>query len=262
MASRNRRQGLAKHLRPPPAAERRYVIALKGVMRGMHHETMAWLKPRLERLARADQQAETHLSSELAAHVDGLVKVLAPKVVTPFMHLATAIDKNSRKQMGRLGLDVRGQLGPHIQQFQEWNQSLIKKAARDYADQIAAVLDDPETWGLRIEEIQALLVERGGVSESRAELIARDQTQKLNANVNQFRQRNAGVTSYEWSTSNDERVREEHAANEGQTFAWGSPPPLTGDPGDDVNCRCVAIPVIPELDEEAEAPEVAMAAEE
>lgn len=262
MADRNRRQGLAKKLRAPPAAEHRYVVALKGVMRGVHHDTMAWLKPRLDRFAKKeDQQGASQLSTELAAHVDGLVNALAPKVVTPFTHLATAIDRNNRKAMGKLGLDVRGQLGPHLQQFQEWNQSLIKKAARDYADQIASVLDDPETWGLRIEEIEALLVERGGVSESRAQLIARDQTSKLNSNVNQFRQRNAGVTAYEWSTSNDERVRDEHVANEGQTFTWGNPPPLTGDPGDDVNCRCVAIPVIPELGEEEDLG-MAMAAEE
>jgi SPP1 gp7 family putative phage head morphogenesis protein len=265
IAARNKRNHVARKLRPPVIAEHRYVVALKGVMRGLHHDTMTWLKPRIGRLAaKADQGggAGTQLSTELAAHVDGLVNALAPKVVTPFMHLANAVETNNRKAMRSMGLDVRGQIGPHIQQFQEWNQSLIKSAAREYADQIAAVLDDPETWGLRIEEIEALLVKRGGVSESRAQLIARDQTQKLNANVNQFRQRNAGVTSYEWSTSLDERVRDEHAANEGQEFAWGNPPPDTGDPGDDVNCRCVAVPVIPELADDEAADVPPMAAEE
>lgn len=231
-------------------------------MRGFHRETMSWLLPKLGRVARKEDQrtSKTQLTSELSAHVDELVQKLAPKIVTPFAHLAGAVDANSRKAMGSLGLDVRGQLGPHLDQFREWNQSLIKSAARDYMSDIAGVLDDPDTWGLRIEEIQALLVERGNVSESRAKLIARDQTQKLNANVNQFRQRNAGVSEYEWSTSLDERVREEHMANEGQTFTWGNPPPSTGDPGDDVNCRCVAIPVIPDLDDEEEV-EVSAAAE-
>lgn len=261
ITARNIRNHTAKKLRPPMAAEHKYIVALKGVMRGLHHETMAWLKPRVVQLARSDSNAKTQITTELAAHVDGLVNALAPKVITPFMHLAGAVDANNRKAMRTFGLDVRGQLGPHIQQFQEWNQSLIKKAARDYADQIAAVLDDPDTWGLRIEEIEALLVERGGVSESRAQLIARDQTSKLNANVNEFRQRSAGVASYEWSTSLDERVRETHMANEGQTFTWGNPPVETGDPGSDVNCRCVAIPIIPELAEE-ESAGVAMAAEE
>ena len=37
-----------------------------------------------------------------------------------------------------------------------------------------------------------------------------------------------------------------HIANNGQIFAWDSPPPDTGHPGDDVQCRCVAVAVIPE----------------
>ena len=233
-------------------------------MRGFHQDTMAWLRPKLSRVARREDQdtlAPTQLSSEIAAHVDGLVKVLAPKVVTPFTHLAAALDTNNRKAMKSLGLDVRGQMSGQIEHFQEWSQSLIKKAARDYSNQIADVLNDPDTWGLRIEEIEALLVERGNVSESRAALIARDQTSKLNSKINESRQRNAGVNAYEWSTSNDERVRDTHAANEGKTFTWGNPPVETGDPGDDVNCRCVAVPIIPELGDEAEG-EMAMAAEE
>lgn len=222
---------------------------------------MQWLGPKLGRVAKQDQQmGKSELSSQLAAHVDGLVQQLAPKVVAPFAHLAGEIDKSNRKAMGTIGLDIRGQLGPHIDDFREWNQSLIKGAARDYLSDLQEVLDDPDTWGLRIEEIEALLAERGDVAASHAKLIARDQTQKLNAAVNQFRQRNAGVSEYEWSTSLDERVRDEHMSKEGQTFTWGSPPPDTGDPGDDVNCRCVAIPVIPDLDDEEEG-DIAAAAE-
>jgi hypothetical protein len=46
---------------------------------------------------------------------------------------------------------------------------------------------------------------------------------------------------YVWLTSGDEKVRPSHAANDGKIFYW-SDPPSTGHPGEDINCRCVAVP--------------------
>ena len=74
--------------------------------------------------------------------------------------------------------------------------------------------------------------------------ITRDQTQKLNSQLVELRQQQLGVTDYVWRTSEDERVRETHRDNNGKTFAWASPPPTTGPPGNDVQCRCSAEAVI------------------
>ena len=81
------------------------------------------------------------------------------------------------------------------------------------------------------------------MSESRAELIARDQTLKLNGAITKARQTSAGVNSYTWNTSHDDRVRESHAALDGQIISWDAPPEA-GHPGEDFQCRCVPIPVI------------------
>lgn len=85
---------------------------------------------------------------------------------------------------------------------------------------------------------------------SRAKLIARDQTSKMNGAFNQARQTSLGIDRYVWQTSGDERVREEHQANDGQVFSWNDPP-ATGHPGEDINCRCVAVPYF-DLDSEEE----------
>ena len=116
-------------------------------------------------------------------------------------------------------------------------------------DFVVEIFEAPDVNGMRVEELQRKLEERGDISESRAELVARDQTLKLNGAITQIRQENAGIDAYTWSTSLDERVREEHVALEGQTFSWASPPAV-GHPGEDYQCRCVAIPVIPALAEE------------
>ena len=81
------------------------------------------------------------------------------------------------------------------------------------------------------------------VGDSRAKLIGRDQVSKATGELNNIRQTEVGIERYKWRTAEDTRVRPEHAANNGKIFSWGDPPP-TGHPGHDVNCRCVAIPVI------------------
>jgi SPP1 gp7 family putative phage head morphogenesis protein len=79
-------------------------------------------------------------------------------------------------------------------------------------------------------------------ARSRARLIARDQISKLNGKLTETRQTQLGITHYRWSTSGDERVRETHKANNGKIFAWDNPPPETGHVGEQINCRCVAVP--------------------
>ena len=74
--------------------------------------------------------------------------------------------------------------------------------------------------------------------------LTRDQTTKYVGQLNQFRQTEVGIDRYKWLTAGDERVRPSHRANEGLVFFWDSPPANTGHPGEDVNCRCVALPVL------------------
>ena len=80
--------------------------------------------------------------------------------------------------------------------------------------------------------------------------IARDQTTKTIGQLTEIRQRQLGVDAYRWSTAGDERVREEHNANENLVFKWDSPPIGTGHPGSDIQCRCVAFPLVTAADRE------------
>ena len=75
--------------------------------------------------------------------------------------------------------------------------------------------------------------------------LVRDQTSKTVGALTGVRQKQVGIERYIWSTSADERVRPSHREQDGVTFAWDSPP-FTGHPGEDINCRCVALAVIPD----------------
>jgi len=107
--------------------------------------------------------------------------------------------------------------------------------------------------GSLMQELQRI----GGITKNRARLIARDQTSKLNSSINQARQQSIGVEEYVWRNSKDERVvgnpsglypkgrrkHNDHWNRDGKRFKWSDPPP-DGHPGQPIQCRCRAEPVI------------------
>jgi SPP1 gp7 family putative phage head morphogenesis protein len=225
-------------------------------MRALHSDAMAWLLPKLpahlDPLGTARTDAASPLTGDFEEYVRSLIDSLGQGTGPEFDRLLTAVLSSNARGIAQLGIDVRQLpgIGGVVSHFRAWNVQLMADAGRDYAASVGAILDDPASWGLRVEELATQIEERGGVSESHAELIARDQTLKLNGQVNQYRQQAAGVDAYIWSGSLDERERETHLAHEGEKIAWVNAPADTGHPGQDIQCRCVAMPVIAELDDD------------
>jgi SPP1 gp7 family putative phage head morphogenesis protein len=156
-----------------------------------------------------------------------------------------------------IGVDVSSLLranGPLLASMQTAttaNVELIKSIPEQYLERVRETVTNGWSQGLRWEALVEQIQHDGDVTESRAELIARDQVAKMNSSFNQERQQQVGIEKYEWSTSQDERVREEHAKVDGMVFRWDEPGPVPsvvdGAPchaGFDIACRCVPIPVI------------------
>jgi len=145
------------------------------------------------------------------------------------------------------------------------NVSLITKLQADTVQDIDRVVTNGFRTGQRVETIRKQILgtdlEPGVFKkvETRAELIARDQTGKLWGDLNQRRQEEAGITIYIWRTSEDERVRDSHSALDGKYCSWNDPTVYSdtledamagkwkkrssidgyeGDPGSDFQCRC------------------------
>lgn len=165
----------------------------------------------------------------------------------------------------------------------EWARTqvtLITKASNDMRDAVARRVRKGVAEGQNNDEIKALIMrDLPGISTRRAAIIARDQTAKLNADLSQGRMEQAGIETYIWSTSMDERVRglpggkyadsrTSHYVMEGLICRWDDPTkyrnasgewvarpmgaPLLH-PGQDIMCRCVALPNWGELDELTDA---------
>lgn len=142
-----------------------------------------------------------------------------------------------------------------IAAFRKRNLSLIKRLEKQQVEELGDVLKEATAAGWTIARLRSVVMRRFEVARSHADLIARDQVLKLNGELQQMRQTKAGITEYVWSTSNDERVRPEHADLDGKRFSWDDPPESGANgehehPGQGISCRCVAIPVVPWLEED------------
>jgi len=89
--------------------------------------------------------------------------------------------------------------------------------------------------------------------KTHAKFIARQETSLLLSKLRETRYKDVGIKKYRWSTSGDGRVRDRHKHLQGGIFDWDNPPRITADdetparyghPGEDFNCRCVAIPIV------------------
>lgn len=103
-----------------------------------------------------------------------------------------------------------------------------------------------------IRELEEQLGATTEVATSRALLIARTETARANASINQSRAMAVGSNQYRWHNSGDEAVRHSHKylkgkRLQGMIFSWDNPPTLDdgmkGHPGTFPNCRCFAEPV-------------------
>lgn len=124
------------------------------------------------------------------------------------------------------------------------NIQLIKSIRTQYLDKVQNAVMQAMVQGALNKDLGEQLKKLGKDAESRAMLIARDQSSKLNAALTRARHEEMGIKKYMWSTSGDERVRASHAEKDGKIFEYTNPPADTGHPGHDVNCRCVQIPVL------------------
>jgi len=233
-------------------AERKYTRQLKTLIRVLHAIMLGDPVPEAWRQDAKAKRVPTDGWHAGMARVHRAIENLHRPVGHSFDLMAGTVLKKNREAAATLMGVKPSDVGTAeaIAAARQANIDLMVKAAMSYAADIEAILDDPDAFGTRVEDLADAIEERTGVAESHAELIARDQTLKLNAALNEGRQTAAGVEKYIWSTSKDEKVRPSHQEMDGRVCRWDDPPDVNGDgerlnPGEDFQCRCIALPVLP-----------------
>lgn len=123
------------------------------------------------------------------------------------------------------------------------NVALIEGLSTDTLRRIESAVLDAKLSGRSAADLRRTLTRELGIASRRADLIATDQMAKATSDLSRVRHEQAGLTTYTWSTSRDERVRPRHRKLDGKVYKYGQP---TGaeqglPPGKPIRCRCVAI---------------------
>lgn len=149
----------------------------------------------------------------------------------------------------------------------ENNYTLITSNAKKYVEQINNLTEQAIVNGLSPKKLKEQIMKATeGLSEKHCKLIARDQMGKLNGNITEAQMQEIGLELYVWSTAYDDRVRDSHAVMEGLLCRWDDASVCSYDngktwvnrpsnavqlhPGQDIQCRCVALSFYPELEAE------------
>ena len=253
----------------PDGVEREYRRALHRRLDKLHALVMRRIDPVLSRigpelderareLGRADATPDQHAKVFTQA-INGARLVFGREY--PVEHAKTDVEragkqtsqhnaeqvKKSFKQV--LAIDpVLGNRGlkEKLVSFESKNLRLIKDVDEQYLRQVEGKVVDAVRRGVRHEEFADIIEDRLGVAQSRAKLIARDQIGSLNGELTSQRHQELGVSRFMWMTADDERVRDLHDLLGEQIFEY-SDPPSEGVPGQPINCRCWARPMISDL---------------
>lgn len=180
---------------------------------------------------------------------------------------ATATEMNTwnKEQITRvikqgLGVDLfqsEPWLAQELNTFTTNNVRLIKNVNNAFIADTETIVYDGMRRGLRHEVIAQQILGTGKdelervskfrLAKTRANLIGRDQINKLNGSLSKLRQEGIGVKKYRWITIGDNRVRHHHAARNGQVYTWAKGSESGTHPGDEIQCRCYAEPDLSDL---------------
>ena len=281
--------------KPPLQMEKDYIVFITKLVNSWEQETKDKLIPALPDLVLSSQVTRPHT----AINVDGIrlddwidrletiMESLRISTALPIVPIKAELnvlahDVNlwntqqwftiSEEMLGTPLFQMEPWLGGTIQGFTKENMDLITNIQQTTFNDIDTIVNRGIKQGLSAKTIEDQILEgtdlkkgRFKNTRTRAQLIARDQVDKLNGQMTQLRQTGAGLTRYVWRTMIDERVRKAHHALEGRICRWdninvykntpegdwfnrSSIGGFIGHPGQDYQCRCYAEPDFTTLD--------------
>jgi SPP1 gp7 family putative phage head morphogenesis protein len=215
--------------------------------------------PRMATLVDYAQDASP--SESIARILDDLAKrwvarfdEWAPKIAEIYLaSMFKTSDNAFRQSLKDAGWAVDFKMTPTVRDAfnasLEENIGLIKSIPEKYLQQVEGAVMRSYSAGRDLETMVKELRELYPVTERRAKLIARDQSNKANAVVNRARQMELGITEAVWMHSHaGKNPRPDHVAANGKRYKIAEGCKISGQfiqPGEEINCRCTSRPILP-----------------
>lgn len=170
---------------------------------------------------------------------------------------AARLSGKGRQIYRALKEELSGPIGGAVANRIAVNAELISSLPYDLSKEASRYIAQQSVKGRRPEDIAQDLVKRyPSLLKSRAQLIARTETSKMDTALNEARSQMLGIEWYIWRTSGDGNVRDAHAVMNGVLVRWNDPPcpeKLCSKglksyghyhAGNIFNCRCYTEPVV------------------
>jgi SPP1 gp7 family putative phage head morphogenesis protein len=249
----------------PLTAEKEYQKELLSYVRTYHNFTKEYLYTKLKRF-QEEYTIDSYVdeTKDITEQISNtmMIEYSDAALSTMLYSIATKTNAFNKKQTYKvlksmLGIDLfynDPDLRIAIEPFITSNVELIRSMGDDYRKRIRQTISQAGRNGYTSAETAKLLEKQFRISKNRARLIARDQIGKFNGQLTRLRHKNVGITEYKWQTSLDERVRgnpagrypkarPSHWARQDKRFSYKKPP-SDGNPGEPIQCRCWAEPII------------------
>ncbi|MCA6941336.1 phage head morphogenesis protein [Pectobacterium polaris] len=212
-----RRRAPIRPIKPNDAAERFYRAQLRGIVRQMAQAVDEALIPVLRRNYTADsyftdilkeairQASERFMNTAFQRNAERLSQRVVSRAESDSSE-AFVEQINRAIGIDMTALMINDNLVDYIDASIESNVALIKSLSSDYFDDIQMQTFEGFLRGDSLTTIIRNIQQSTGAAYNRANLIARDQSAKLQADFTSARQQNAGIDRFRWSTSQDVRV--------------------------------------------------------
>jgi SPP1 gp7 family putative phage head morphogenesis protein len=140
------------------------------------------------------------------------------------------------------------ELSPYFNNIVDENVQLIRTIPKSQLGSLQNALVNAIKNDMSQKDIAGIVrkyfATNDGHAANKARLIARDQVNKLNGKLNQYRQQKLGGKRYRWKGMLDSAERPDHRKLQNKIFSWDNPPVVDsrtgrrGHPGEDYQCRC------------------------
>lgn len=246
--------------------EAKYRKTLDAMIADMIGSVEYWLKagykktpPRM--VALVDMAEDASPSQTIKKLLEALAKRwiqkfddAAPKIADAYLKsMFKTSDSAMRQALKDAGWTVNFKMTPAVRDAFNAslaeNVGLIRSIPEKYLQQVEGVVMRSYAAGRDLETMTKDLRKLYPITQRRAELIARDQSNKANAVVNRARQMELGITEAIWMHSHAGKTpRPDHLAANGKIYKIAEGCKISGEyiqPGEEINCRCTSRPVLP-----------------
>lgn len=241
-----------------------YRRRLLRMIRAMHKSVLYWVKTKYRQgLPKIAEDAEGPPSENLQETLNRLAEQWEPKFDEGSQKLAewfaqktkNYTDGSLRRILQDAGFAVPFQMTDRIQDVYESvineQVGLIKSIPSHYLTEVQGLVMRSVQQGRDLGWLTSELSNRYGITKRRAALIARDQNNKATSVMSRVRHQELGITEAIWRHSHGgKHPRPSHLRADGKKYDVKKGMYIDGEwiwPGEKINCRCTAQPLVPGL---------------